>query len=74
MEETLTLHNKYCCEASVEIWFPDSEGLRIIVEDTTRFGRLCCAAVIDPGAIPEIIGYLQRAWDEYNRGDGNMPG
>ena len=73
MKEKLTLYNKYCCDTRVEIGLPDSERLTVIVEDTYLGGQ-CCTAEIDPGAIPEIIGYLQRAWDEYNRGDGNMPG
>lgn len=66
MKEKLTLYNKYCCEARVEIGLPDSERLMVIVEDTYLGGR-CCAAAIDPGAIPEIIDYLQRAWTEYKR-------
>lgn len=72
MKGKLTLYDKEC-ETRVEIGRPDGECLTIMVEETSP-GCKFCNVEIDPGAIPEIIEYLSRAWDECKTEDGDEPG
>lgn len=68
----LAIYNEEC-EARVEIGLTDKGSLAIFIDQVAPGGEYC-SIDIPPEAIPEIIGYLQRAWDELNKGDGNEPG
>lgn len=72
MKSKLALYS-YDCETRAEISLPDSESLTIMIEEIAPGGKYC-GADIEAEAIPEIIDYLQRAWTEYNKEDGNEPG
>ena len=63
MKGKLTLYDKEC-KTRVEIGRPDGEYLTIMIEETFPGGKFCYVE-IDPGAIPEIIEYLQKALAEY---------
>ena len=73
MKSRLVIYT-YDCKKRIEIGLPDEkEALMITIEEIAPGGKFCTVD-IEAEAIPEIIDYLQRAWTEYNKEDGNEPG